>query len=208
MNKPFRFGHERCLWGLLLIAALFFARENHAGGQSSPGPGSSKGSKHSTVVQSGMLIRSEAFGPRGEIPQKFTCEGTNVSPPVSWEGIPASAKSLVLIVDDPDAPDPKAPKMTWVHWVVFNIPPTIRGLPEGVTKLPDGAREGISDFKKKSYGGPCPPIGRHRYFHKLYALDTVLELDQPNKADLERAMQSHILAKAELIGTYQKSGKK
>jgi hypothetical protein len=113
----------------------------------------------------------------------------------------------VLIVDDPDAPDPKAPKMTWVHWVLYNLPGSAHALSEGTTSrsLPAGTREGLNDWKRTGYGGPCPPIGQHRYFHKLYALDTVLpDLRQPTKAELEKAMKGRVLAHAELIGTYQK----
>lgn len=149
-------------------------------------------------------IRSDAFQHEGEIPTKYTCEGEDISPPLSWANLPDKTRSLALIVDDPDAPDPKAPKMTWVHWVLFNIPPDATALGEGVKELPAGARSGLNDWKKTGYGGPCPPIGRHRYFHKLYALSTVLDLEKPTKAELETAMQGHILQKAELIGTYQK----
>jgi Raf kinase inhibitor-like YbhB/YbcL family protein len=159
--------------------------------------------------QKPMEIHSTAFKANQEIPQTYTCEGKDISPPLSWSGVPPQTKSLVVIVDDPDAPDPKAPKMTWVHWVVFNLAAGSSGLTEGVTALPDGAREGVNDFNRKRYGGPCPPIGRHRYFHKLYALDTVLSLEKPTKSDVEKAMEGHVLAKSELIGTYQKkAGKK
>ncbi|HEV3192708.1 MAG TPA: YbhB/YbcL family Raf kinase inhibitor-like protein, partial [Polyangiaceae bacterium] len=142
-----------------------------------------------------------------EIPTKHTCEGADKSPPLAWTGVPQGTKSLALIVDDPDAPDPKAPKMTWVHWVLFGIPPTVSGLTEGVTsaELPAGAHEGVNDWKAPRYGGPCPPIGRHRYFHKLYALDTVLSLPgQPDKPALEQAMKGHVLEQATLMGTYEK----
>jgi hypothetical protein len=112
---------------------------------------------------------------------------------------------LVLIVDDPDAPDPAAPKMTWVHWVLYNIPTSANGLAEGVKTLPEGTREGLNDWKQTGYRGPCPPVGRHRYYHKLYALDTVLpDLSSPTKSDVEAAMAKHILAKTELLGTYKK----
>lgn len=150
-------------------------------------------------------LTSPAFSSGGSIPVEHTCEGADRSPPLSWSGIPAGTKSLALIVDDPDAPDPAAPRMTWVHWVLYNLPPDSSGLPEGVADLPAGTREGFNDWKRTGYGGPCPPIGRHRYFHKLYALDTVLpDLGRPGKAHLEKAMQGHVLAHAELIGTYQK----
>jgi Raf kinase inhibitor-like YbhB/YbcL family protein len=152
-----------------------------------------------------MKLESSAFEAQGDIPRKYTCEGQDVSPPLGWSDVPGEAKSLALIVDDPDAPDPKAPRTTWVHWVVFNVPPIASGLPENAGKqLPAGATEGVNDWKRPGYGGPCPPIGRHRYFFKLYALDTVLELTRPTKAQLEQAMQGHVLAQAELIGTYQK----
>jgi hypothetical protein len=156
-----------------------------------------------------LTIGSSSFANQGEIPKKHTCEGQDLSPALSWSGAPAGTKSLVLIVDDPDAPDPKAPKMTWVHWVLYDLPAQSTGLPEGVRKdaLPKGSREGFNDWKKAAYGGPCPPVGRHRYFFKLYALDVVLgALDHPSKADVERAMKGHVLAQATLVGTYEKGG--
>jgi Raf kinase inhibitor-like YbhB/YbcL family protein len=153
-----------------------------------------------------MTLNSPAFPQNGHIPAKYTWEGEDVSPPLAWEDVPNGAKSLVLIIDDPDAPDPKAPRMVWVHWVVYNIPSETRALPEnaGKTGLPQGTVLGLNDFKKTGYGGPCPPIGRHRYFHKLYALDIAVDLKGATKSQMERAMQGHVLAKAELIGTYQK----
>ncbi|WP_087648815.1 YbhB/YbcL family Raf kinase inhibitor-like protein [Caballeronia choica] len=154
-----------------------------------------------------LTLTSQAFRQNSAIPAKHTCQGADVSPPLAWAGVPANAKSLVLIVDDPDAPDPAAPKMTWVHWVLYNIPPTAAGLPEGAATeaLPSGTLEGTNDFQRAAYGGPCPPVGRHRYFHKLYALDTVLpDLKSPTKVALEKAMLGHVLTHAELIGTYQK----
>jgi Raf kinase inhibitor-like YbhB/YbcL family protein len=152
---------------------------------------------------------SPAFAEGGEIPTRYTCEGQDVSPPLAWSEPPSGTKSLALIVDDPDAPDPKAPKMTWVHWVLYNLPPTAGQLAEAVEPkaLPTGTLEGLNDWKRTGYGGPCPPIGRHRYFHKLYALDTILpDLGGPTKAQLEKAMQGHVLAGAELVGTYEKKG--
>nr|VFK05312.1 MAG: phospholipid-binding protein, PBP family [Candidatus Kentron sp. H]VFK05723.1 MAG: phospholipid-binding protein, PBP family [Candidatus Kentron sp. H]VFK09111.1 MAG: phospholipid-binding protein, PBP family [Candidatus Kentron sp. H] len=157
-------------------------------------------------------LQSEAFIHNGEIPEKYTCEGQDISPPLHWRDAPGETKSLVLIVDDPDAPDPKDPKMTWVHWVLYNLPPEAEDLSEamgnatGSAQLPPGTGEGTNDWGRTRYGGPCPPIGRHRYFHKLYALDTVLEGmdDEPDKDELEDAMAGHVLAKAELVGTYQK----
>lgn len=154
-----------------------------------------------------LQIHSPAFNDGAEIPAEYTCEGDDLSPPLVWEGIPGNARSLVLIVDDPDAPDPAAPRMTWVHWLLYNLPTDTSGLPEGVAEadLPAGVRGGLNDWKRTGFGGPCPPIGRHRYFHKLYALDTVLtDLNKPTKTELEAAMKGHILAEAQLVGTYRK----
>lgn len=149
---------------------------------------------------------SPAFKHEGDIPAVYTCDGKDISPELNWSGVPADAKSLVLIVDDPDAPDPAAPKMTWVHWVLYNIPVTATGLSREIkdADLPNGTLQGINDWKRTGYGGPCPPIGRHRYFHKLYALDTVLpDLGQPTKAEIEQAMHGHVIGQAVLMGTYQ-----
>ena len=154
-----------------------------------------------------MTITSPAFEANGEIPRGYTCDGKDVSPPLVWDEVPAEAKSLVLIVDDPDAPDPAAPKMTWVHWVLYNLPPNLAGLSEGIMSsvIPPNTGEGLNDWKRTGYGGPCPPIGRHRHFHKLYALDTVIDgLKTPTKAEVEDAMQGHVIAQTELVGTYQK----
>ena len=155
-----------------------------------------------------FILSSSSFTHQGEIPSKYTCEGSDISPPLSWSGLPAGTLSLALIVDDPDAPDPKAPQRVWVHWVLYNLPAAAGSLAEGVPpdELPEGTREGKNDWGRTGYGGPCPPIGRHRYFLKLYALDTVLpDLRTPTKKDLEKAMEEHVLARAELMGTYQKS---
>jgi Raf kinase inhibitor-like YbhB/YbcL family protein len=154
-----------------------------------------------------LLINSPAFSHQETMPMQYTCEGDDHSPPLSWQGVPEQAKSLVLIVDDPDAPDPEAPKMTYVHWVLYNLPPNTTGLPEGVssTQLPPGTVQGLNDWNRLGYGGPCPPIGRHRYFFKLYALDSVLPIiQQPTKAEIEKAMEGHIISKVEIMGTYQK----
>jgi Raf kinase inhibitor-like YbhB/YbcL family protein len=157
-----------------------------------------------------LTVTSPAFPPGGEIPKVHTCEGADTSPAVAWAGVPGHAKSLALIVDDPDAPDPRAPRMTYVHWVLYNVPPTATGLAEGAGRggLPPGTLEGTNDWKRTGYGGPCPPIGRHRYFFKLYALDTLLpDLSRPSKARLEKALSGHVIEKAELIGTYEKANK-
>ena len=152
-------------------------------------------------------IASAAFVSGEEIPKRYTCDGDDVSPPLSWTNIPDGTKSLVLIIDDPDAPDPKAPRVTWVHWVLYNIPSNTFSLLEAVKpeEYPSGTREGQNDWGQTGYRGPCPPVGRHRYFHKLYALGEVLpELDAPRKSALEKAMEGHVLAKAEVVGTYKK----
>jgi Raf kinase inhibitor-like YbhB/YbcL family protein len=153
-----------------------------------------------------LSLSSPAFAHGAGIPPAFTCEGQDLSPPLSWSGVPSGAKSLALIVDDPDAPDPAAPQRTWVHWVLYNLPPDSSGIGQGVASrdLPAGTRVGRNDWGRAGYGGPCPPIGRHRYFHKLYALDTVLpDLGKADKAALEKAMHGHVIDKAELVGTYQ-----
>lgn len=151
-----------------------------------------------------LNLISSAFANGANIPAIHTCDGSDLSPPLSWSGAPAATKSLALIVDDPDAPDPAAPQTTWVHWVLYNIPPNAAGMQQGATALPAGTREGINDWQRTGYGGPCPPIGRHRYFFKLYALDVVLpDLIKPSKATLEQAMQGHVIDQTELIGLYQ-----
>ncbi len=145
-----------------------------------------------------LSIASPAFAPNGTIPSKHTCDGRNVSPPLTIGNVPKEAKSLALIVDDPDAP-----RGTWVHWVVWNIPPGAGEFREN--SVPPGAIQGTNDFRNRNYGGPCPPSGTHRYFFKLYALDGVPSLPpSASKADLERAMQGHILAQAELVGLYRR----
>ena len=164
-----------------------------------------RGKKEKAIMS--MNITSSSFPNNGAIPARHTCDGHDVSPELFWSGIPEGTRSLVLIMDDPDAPDPAAPKRTWVHWVLYNIPPDAAGLTEGVAtaELPAGTREGLNDWHRTGYGGPCPPVGNHRYFHKLYALDTVLpDLNRPAKAELEKAMRGHIIGHTELIGRYQK----
>jgi Raf kinase inhibitor-like YbhB/YbcL family protein len=154
-----------------------------------------------------LLLSSDAFVDGSDIPGKYTCDGEDLSPPLSWSGVPAGAKSLALVVDDPDAPDPAAPTTIWVHWVLYNLPVDSVGLTQAIatSELPPGTLEGRNDWERSSYGGPCPPVGRHRYFFKLYALDTELpDLGRPNKAALEHAMQNHILAEAILMGTYSR----
>jgi Raf kinase inhibitor-like YbhB/YbcL family protein len=154
-----------------------------------------------------FTLRSSSFEHEGTIPAKHTCQGDETTPALSWSDPPAGTKSFALIIDDPDAPDPRAPKTTWVHWVLYNLPATASALAEATTvaTLPPGTLEGVNDFGRTGYGGPCPPIGRHRYFHKIYALDTVLaDLRKPKKAELEKAMKGHVIGEAQLVGTYAK----
>ena len=153
-----------------------------------------------------LILTSPAFQNNGAIPKRYTCDGADISPALQWSGAPKATQSFVLIIDDPDAPDPKSPKQTWVHWLLFNIAAPTNGLADDASQhgLPRGAQQGLNDWKRAAYGGPCPPIGRHRYFHKLYALDVMLtDLSRPTKAQLLQAMRGHILAEAQLVGTYQ-----
>lgn len=156
-----------------------------------------------------LMIQSPAFADGGSIPREHTCEGAGSSPPLRWSGAPEATKSFVLIVDDPDAPDPRAPKRTWVHWVVYNLPAATRSLAAGAAGrgLPPGTLQGLNDWGQPTYGGPCPPVGRHRYVHTLYALDTLLEgLRRPTKSSVLGATKGHVLGQARLVGTYQMGG--
>ena len=156
-----------------------------------------------------FLITSPAFDADRDIPERYTCDNKDISPPLQWTGVPEGTRSLVLIMDDPDAPDPEAPKMTWVHWVLYNLRSDSSGFPEAVqdSGLPSGTLQGINSWDRTGYGGPCPPIGRHRYFFKLYALNCTLpDLDHPDKDKLLKNMQGHVLAETVLMGTYQRQG--
>lgn len=192
---------------LILVACSKSEQQPSDTGAAPPDTASSAIAQTSASQSMTFKITSSAFQPNGSIPSKYTCEGSDTSPPLEWTDAPSGAKSLALIVDDPDAPDPAKPQRTYVHWVVYNIPPGTTQLAENAAKsgLPTGAQNGSNDWKKQTYGGPCPPIGRHRYFFKLYALDAQLSgLNNPTKADLEKAMKGHIVGHAELVGTYQK----
>lgn len=152
-----------------------------------------------------MTLTSPAFADGAAIPARYTCEGEDVSPPLAWTGVPAGARSLALVVADPDAPDPAHPRTTWTHWVLYDLPPDVPGLPAGVSTLPPGTREGSNDWKRTGWGGPCPPIGRHRYFFELYALDVVLgDRGHPTRQAILEILREHFLGKATLMGTYQK----
>jgi Raf kinase inhibitor-like YbhB/YbcL family protein len=195
----FRYRSARWIW--VAVPATFLYCASVAAADSGLPPGEEENSDMS------MFITSPAFTHNGMIPAIHTCDGQNVSPRLEWTGVPAGTRSLALVVDDPDAPDPAAPKMTWVHWVLYNIPVDSAGLPEGPTAemLPTGTLQGLNDWHRVGYGGPCPPKGKHRYLFKLYALDTVLpDLKRPAKSALEKAMQGHVLARSELIGLYQR----
>ena len=150
-----------------------------------------------------MLLTSSAFGAGEMIPTQYSCDGKNVSPPLSWTYVPGGTKSLALICDDPDAPGG-----TWVHWVLFNLPAEAAGIPEQVPplrSLENGAGQGINDFRRIGYGGPCPPGGTHRYYFKLYALDSFLESDPGiTKNELLEIMDTHILAETELMGRFRR----
>jgi Raf kinase inhibitor-like YbhB/YbcL family protein len=198
---------------LLLLGVAAFA----CGRQEKP-PGINDSSAAVAVTSTGpagsypmtLKVTSSAFQQGGSIPTQYTCEGKDISPPIAWGGLPNNTKSVAMIVDDPDAPDPAKPQRVYVHWVVYNISPQTTSLPENASKsgMPAGAVQGKNDWGKPEYGGPCPPIGRHRYFFKLYALDTTLTgLKDATKADLERAMKGHIVDSGELMGTYQKAKK-
>lgn len=151
-----------------------------------------------------MRLYSSAFEDHAAIPAEYTYDGSDISPPLEWSGVPSDTQSLVLIVDDPDAPETASPENVWVHWVVYNLPKMTTGLPAGIRNLPKQAKHGLNSWNRAAYGGPKPPRGRHRYAFKLYALDTMLDLDQPTKHDVEKVMHGHILGQATLIGIYQR----
>jgi len=154
-----------------------------------------------------LSLTSPDFSSDGPIPRRCTCDGADTSPALAWTEPPDGAASLALIVDDPDAPDPAAPLRTYVHWVLYDLPPDLDGLPAGcaASQLPPEVRHGLNDWGRVGYGGPCPPIGRHRYFFKLFALDRVLgDLRRPTSAQLQAAMAGHVLDRAELMGTYER----
>ena len=188
----------RKVLGMLLAASLTLSA-CHGENKPESKPGDSiQGGKSMALV-----ISSSAFVEGGMIPSKYTCDGQDVSPPLAISGIPEKAKSLALISDDPDAP-----RGTWVHWVLYNLPPDTKGLPENMPddeKLKSGARHGVTDFASFGYGGPCPPGGTHRYFFKVYALDIMLDLSgKVKKADVEAAMKGHVLAEGQLMGKYKR----
>lgn len=161
----------------------------------------------SRAAAAGLTLRASAFNDHGHIPARYTCDGEDISPALQWTGAPTGVRSYALVVFDPDAPDPRAPRMTWVHWLVYNLPAASTGLARNAGSLPHpgGGDPGTNSWHRQRFGGPCPPIGTHRYFFRLYALDTRLRgLDHPDRKALHRAMRGHILARTELIGLYHR----
>lgn len=191
---------SRMVWiglGLVVIAVLLVA----LGMGRRPGPDAPVGEPAGSPVplDSTMKLESPAFTHEGSIPAQYTCDGNDISPPLTVAGVPAGAKSLALIVDDPDAP-----AGTWVHWVVYDIPADVTAIESGQT--PTGAREGSTSYGRTGYGGPCPPSGTHRYYFRLYALDTALGLTGTPDADaLRQSLAGHIIAEAELMGRYARA---
>ena len=154
-----------------------------------------------------LRLESPAFDNEQPIAARYTCEGKGISPALSWSGVPNRAQTLALIVEDPDAPDPAAPERIFTHWIIYNLPPDSTGLMEDVSReeLPRGARFGKNDFERLGWGGPCPPVGKHRYFFKLYALDAPLPTNEAlTRSSLYDALEGHVIEYAEWIGTYQK----
>ncbi len=160
--------------------------------------------KNKTNMSANIIVKSNSFSDGGMIPAKYTCDGANISPQLSWDNAPKGTKSFVLICEDPDAP-----MGTFTHWILYDIPADVHELLENLPKdkiLPNGAKQGIADFKKIGYGGPCPPSGTHRYYFKLYALDTLLNLEPGlKKEDILKAMNGHILAQGQIMGKYART---
>ena len=175
---------------LLLLITLTFFTSNQC--------------KNKTDMSTNIIVKSDSFSDGGMIPAKYTCDGANISPQLSWDNAPKGTKSFVLICEDPDAP-----MGTFTHWILYDIPADVHELPENLPKdkvLPNGAKQGIADFKKIGYGGPCPPSGTHRYYFKLYSLDTLLNLEPGlKKEDILKAMNGHILAQGQIMGKYTRT---
>ena len=200
----------RTSFAVITLAALACGRGSEAGSDTAVAGVAVTSTRPEGSYPMTLKVTSSAFQQGGSIPSQYTCEGKDSSPPLSWSGTPSNAKTIAMIVDDPDAPDPAKPQRVYVHWVVFNIPAQTTSLAENASKsgMPAGAVQGKNDWGKPEYGGPCPPVGRHRYFFKLYALDTALTgLKDATKAELEKAMKGHIVDSGELMGTYQKAKK-
>jgi Raf kinase inhibitor-like YbhB/YbcL family protein len=207
--------HAVVLVATLLLACSGPSQEGggaHGPGAPPPGPpppGGPGPAVHQGSVQGldrDMILTTVAWAPGGAIPSTYTCEGEDISPPLDWQSLPQGTESLALIVEDPDAPDPADPQTIWTHWLLYNLPAEERsGIPEASRHLPLGTLQGKNDFGRTGYGGPCPPIGEHRYFHKLYALDTMLpDLGEPDRAALLAAMEGHVIYQVDLVGTYSK----
>ena len=186
-------------WWLCALAVAACGGGTHAEADMKE-PGAPGGKTPATIT-----ITSPAFGANGDIPSEYTCEGGDKSPPLAWDGVPADARAIALVVDDPDAPDPAKPQRTWVHWLAV-LPANARTLPAGAAaSMPESTTVGKNDWGKATYGGPCPPIGKHRYFFKLYALDQQIDASGLDKAALIARIDGHVIAKGQLIGTYQKT---
>ncbi|HWB80741.1 MAG TPA: YbhB/YbcL family Raf kinase inhibitor-like protein [Nannocystaceae bacterium] len=187
---------QRALVGVLVAAFTAPA----CGGRGSPG----KSSGPLAPDAAPLVVTSSAFATNGDIPTEYTCDGEGSSPPLQWGDAPAGTQSFAVIVDDPDAPDPAKPERVYLHWLVYDIPAGVHALDAGA--LPEGARVGKNEEGDDEWTPPCPPTGRHRYFHRVYALDTMLgDLDEPDRATLEAAMKPHVLATGHIVGTYAKS---
>jgi hypothetical protein len=197
------------LLGFMVMAVPLVSACRDPGGAASAAAGAnslSSASGNSNAPQVQLTLSSSAFAANGAMPSKYSCEGQNVSPPLAWSGAPATTKSFTLIVQDPDAPDPAAPTKVVTHWVVYDLPATTSAIAEGGADLPSSAHQAKNEKGDPKYMGPCPPKGNHRYFFKLYALDSVLPaLDGPKEKDIEQAIQGHVVGTGELIGMYQKS---
>jgi len=179
------FQRKKCIWVSRVLASILLISSINCG-----------------AATMALTLTSPQFVNEKSIPSRYTCDAENVSIPLNWENAPKNTKSLVLIMDDPDSSNG-----TWDHWLIFNIPPTIHSLNENLQNLPAGAKAGRNSDGKNIYGGPCPPDGEHRYFFKLYALDTIIDLPEGStKAEIENAIQSHILEQAQLIGKYKRTG--
>lgn len=171
-------------------------------------PGAPTEPSSALLIDDALLVTSPSFSANGPIPTKYTCEGENTSPALAWSEVPAATKSFAVVVEDPDSPDPAAPRQVFVHRVLYNLSANARLIPEGAMSaaaIAGGGRDGTNDYGTARWSGPCPPKGRHRYFYKVFALDTVLpDLGQPTKGELEKAMDGHVVARGEVVGTYEK----
>jgi Raf kinase inhibitor-like YbhB/YbcL family protein len=191
---------------IVVVLPLAFACHDQGAAANAPAGANSVSIGDANEPQVKLTLSSSAFAAHGAMPSKYSCEGQNVSPPLAWSGAPPATKSFALIVQDPDAPDPAAPTKVVTHWVVYDLPASTTAIAEGGADLPTSARQGKNEKGEPNYMGPCPPKGSHRYFFKLYAIDSVLPaLDGSKEKEIEQAIQGHVVGSGELVGTYQKS---